>query len=85
VQALVPHLAVYLGHVSPRETCWHLSVSPELLNAAAQGAFSAEKSQPQYHGHCAPEKGKICFCVLLLLYILLCVLVCFYPNNSDPS
>jgi hypothetical protein len=36
VQALVPHLAVYLGHVSPRETYWYLSASPELLNAAAR-------------------------------------------------
>jgi integrase len=36
VQALVPHLAVYLGHVSPRETYWYLSATPELLNAAAR-------------------------------------------------
>jgi integrase/recombinase XerD len=36
VQALVPHLAVYLGHVSPRETYWYLSATPELLNAAGR-------------------------------------------------
>jgi hypothetical protein len=36
---LVPHLAVYLGHVSPRETYWYLSASPELLNVECRSAF----------------------------------------------
>jgi integrase/recombinase XerD len=36
VQALAPHLAVYIGHVSPHETYWYLNVTPELLNAAAR-------------------------------------------------
>ena len=48
VQALVPHLAVYLGHVSPRETYWYLSASPELLNAAARSfeTFTQLKGAP---------------------------------------
>ena len=33
---LVPHLSVYLGHVSPEETYWYLTATPELLGLAAQ-------------------------------------------------
>lgn len=33
---VLPHLSVYLGHVSPRETYWYLTATPELLTAAAQ-------------------------------------------------
>lgn len=36
VTTLLPHLSVYLGHVSPRETYWYLTATPELLTAAAQ-------------------------------------------------
>lgn len=36
VQALLPHLSVYLGHVSPQESYWYLTSVPELLSAAAQ-------------------------------------------------
>jgi integrase len=32
---LLPHLSVYLGHVSPEETYWYLTATPELLGAAA--------------------------------------------------
>jgi integrase len=35
VQALLPHLSVYLGHVRPQESYWYLTAIPELLNAAA--------------------------------------------------
>ena len=28
---LLPHLSVYLGHVSPEETYWYLTATPELL------------------------------------------------------
>lgn len=33
---LLPHLSVYLGHVSPEETYWYLTATPELLRAAAE-------------------------------------------------
>jgi integrase/recombinase XerD len=36
VQALLPHLSVYLGHLSPQESYWYLTTVPELLSAAAQ-------------------------------------------------
>jgi integrase/recombinase XerD len=35
VQKLLPHLAVYLGHVGPENTYWYLSGTPELLRAAS--------------------------------------------------
>ncbi len=35
VQALLPHLSVYLGHVHPQESYWYLTSVPELLGAAA--------------------------------------------------
>jgi integrase/recombinase XerD len=35
VQALLPNLSVYLGHVRPQDTYWYLSATPELLTAAA--------------------------------------------------
>jgi integrase/recombinase XerD len=35
VQALLPHLSVYLGHVRPQESYWYLTATPELLSAAA--------------------------------------------------
>jgi integrase/recombinase XerD len=36
VQALLPHLSIYLGHVSPQESYWYLTSVPALLSAAAQ-------------------------------------------------
>jgi integrase/recombinase XerD len=36
VQALLPRLSVYLGHVRPQDSYWYLSAVPELLNAAAE-------------------------------------------------
>ncbi|MHB8492709.1 MAG: tyrosine-type recombinase/integrase [Solirubrobacteraceae bacterium] len=36
VEALLPLLSTYMGHVSPASTYWYLSACPELLGAAAQ-------------------------------------------------
>ncbi len=36
VQALIPNLSVYLGHLRPQETYWYLTATPELLTAAAE-------------------------------------------------
>jgi integrase/recombinase XerD len=36
VRALVPHLSVYLGHLSKEETYWYLTATPELLAAAGE-------------------------------------------------
>ncbi|WP_445183322.1 hypothetical protein ACTXG6_33040 [Pseudonocardia sp. Cha107L01] len=35
VQARMPLLATYLGHVDPKSSYWYLSGSPELLELAA--------------------------------------------------
>jgi integrase len=34
VQAMLPTLSVYLGHVRPEDTYWYLTATPELLRAA---------------------------------------------------
>jgi integrase/recombinase XerD len=34
VQALLPTLSVYLGHVRPEDTYWYLTATPDLLRAA---------------------------------------------------
>lgn len=34
VQALLPRLSVYLGHVRPEDTYWYLTATPDLLRAA---------------------------------------------------
>ena len=36
VQARLPHLSVYMGHVRPQESYWYLSATPELLTIAAE-------------------------------------------------
>jgi hypothetical protein len=36
VQALLPTLSVYLGHVRPQEGYWYLTATPELLGNAAE-------------------------------------------------
>jgi integrase len=36
VNALLPLLSTYLGHVDPKSTYWYLSATPELLGLAAQ-------------------------------------------------
>ena len=35
INARVPELSVYLGHVDPKDTYWYLSASPQLLSRAA--------------------------------------------------
>jgi integrase/recombinase XerD len=35
VQALLPNLSVYLGHLRPQESYWYLTATPELLTEAA--------------------------------------------------
>jgi integrase/recombinase XerD len=35
VQELLPHFAVYLGHVGHENTYWYLSGTPELLHTAS--------------------------------------------------
>jgi integrase len=36
VRAMIPHLSVYLGHLSKEETYWYLTATPELLTAAGE-------------------------------------------------
>jgi integrase/recombinase XerD len=36
VQAMLPRLSTYLGHVKPKHTYWYLSAAPELLARAAE-------------------------------------------------
>ena len=36
VQALLPLLSTYMGHIRPASTFWYLSASPELMALAAQ-------------------------------------------------
>jgi integrase len=36
VQARLPLLSTYMGHVEPRDTYWYLSAEPELLGLAAR-------------------------------------------------
>jgi integrase/recombinase XerD len=35
MHALLPHLAVYRGHIHPQESYWYLTSVPEFLSAAA--------------------------------------------------
>jgi integrase len=46
VDALLPRLSTYLGHVTPASTYWYLSASPELLWLAAQRADRAHGGRP---------------------------------------
>jgi integrase len=36
VPALIPHLSIYLGHLSKEETYWYLTATPELLTVAGE-------------------------------------------------
>jgi integrase len=45
VQARLPLLSTYLGHVSPKSTYWYLHAAPELLTLAAQRLEPAEGDQ----------------------------------------
>jgi integrase len=44
VQELLPHLSVYLGHISPASTYWYLTATPELLETAAR-SFDQQQNQ----------------------------------------
>jgi hypothetical protein len=46
VQARLPALATYLGHVEPRSTYWYLSGAPELLGLAAGRLEAFEEVRP---------------------------------------
>jgi integrase/recombinase XerD len=46
MQASLPLLSTYLGHVNPRSTYWYLSASPELLAAAARRVENAPGDLP---------------------------------------
>ena len=36
VEAMLPRLSTYLGHVKPKDTYWYLSAAPELLALAGE-------------------------------------------------
>ena len=36
VRTMIPHLSVYLGHLSKEETYWYLTATPDLLSAAGE-------------------------------------------------
>jgi site-specific recombinase XerD len=44
VRAMMPHLSIYLGHISPAESYWYLTATEELLSGAAD-AFARYTSQ----------------------------------------
>lgn len=48
VQARLPELSVYLGHVNPKDTYWYLTATPQLLSAAAERfeAYSQVEDAP---------------------------------------
>jgi site-specific recombinase XerD len=46
VRSWMPHLSTYLGHVSPAESYWYLTATPELLSGAAD-AFALYASQSE--------------------------------------
>ena len=46
VDALMPRLSTYLGHVSPSSTYWYLSASPELFALAARRLDRMQRSVP---------------------------------------
>jgi integrase len=46
VQARLPLLSTYLGHVHPKDTYWYLSAAPELLALAGQRLERAQGGRP---------------------------------------
>jgi integrase len=46
VEALLPRLSTYLGHVSPASTYWYLSAAPELMAIAAERLAAIGTVQP---------------------------------------
>ena len=39
-------LSTYLGHVSPAESYWYLTATPELMDSAASGSSSTSEDRP---------------------------------------
>jgi site-specific recombinase XerD len=46
VQARLPHLSTWLGHVAPSSTYWYLQAAPELLALAAQRLNQDNQEEP---------------------------------------
>jgi integrase/recombinase XerD len=46
VQAMIPRLSTYLGHVGPASTYWYLSTAPELMAIVAERLESSERARP---------------------------------------
>lgn len=46
VEARLPQLSTYLGHIHPANTYWYLSAAPELLGLAAKRLETAKKARP---------------------------------------
>jgi integrase len=46
VQALMPRLSVYLGHIDPAATYWYLTGSPELMALVAERLEPPEEVEP---------------------------------------
>jgi integrase len=46
VQARLPLLSTYLGHVHPKDTYWYLQAAPELLTIAAQRLERSQAGRP---------------------------------------
>jgi len=46
VEARLPKLSTYLGHVHPANTYWYLSAPPELLSLAAERLEYATEDRP---------------------------------------
>ena len=46
VQARLPTLSAYLGHVEPKDTYWYLSAVPELLSLANDRAAARRGRRP---------------------------------------
>jgi hypothetical protein len=46
VQARLPALSAFMGHVEPKDTYWYLSAVPELLALASERARRQRKARP---------------------------------------
>jgi hypothetical protein len=46
IDARLPLLSTYLGHVSPKNTYWYLDAAPELMAEAAHRLQSASGRRP---------------------------------------
>jgi hypothetical protein len=46
VEAHLPLLSTYLGHVNPSQTYWYLTATPELMQLAERRARKALRERP---------------------------------------